>query len=308
MLVEGYAILASGIIRSEGRGRLFLVLSTTRLVLTASLAVLGVAVAGVVGAAAGIALGGLGFAVFGLIRWWQAASVGDRATRMKLIRYGVPLSTTTIAQWVLASFDRVLLKFEVAPATLGAYSANYRLGSVVLIFLAWPLAFVWTRDVQGMSLDERKDRTRSWTLSFSLAAAATTVVLTAASPLLIPGFFGSEFDAQPEIVALVGAAGWFGGVYFFLATPFLVAHSTIALARVSAIVVVISLLLNAALISRFQTEGAAVATVSSYGVLCLRYSYCSRRWTPASNEGDDPPLRLGRSDGANLDRGTRVSG
>ena len=276
-VVESAAVLGSGILRSEGDDRRFLALSASRFAIVAVAGSGGAVLAGVPGALAGVAIGGAGFAAFALRRWVAARSLGTTAVRGRVARYGLPLMATTMAMWSMSLSDRLFLQHAVSGAELGRYSANYRLGSVVLTFVAAPLIVAWFAEAHRTPVELRARRARAWTRGFSLAALPAAAALAGGSYVLVPAIFGGAFEADPLIVGLVGLSGWLAGLHYLLATPMVVADGTARLAAVAAAAFAATLILNALLIPRWGAEGAAAATVLAYGTLCALTGLAARR-------------------------------
>lgn len=275
--VESYAVIASGILRSDRRDRLFFLLSLVRLAITAGVGGALAFAIGPVGALLGVACGGLGFTVFALREWARSRTTGPVEVRRILLRYGLPLMATTLGMWTLAVSDRLFLQYYVSPSELGDYAANYRLGTVVLVFVAAPLVLAWIPEAQRTAPAELARKRREWTWVFCAVAGTVAVLSTAASPVAVPLLFGDAFHAEPGIVALVAVSGCLGGLYYMMATPLLLSDSTTPLVTLSLASVVMNLALNFALIPPAGAWGAAIATACSYAALCLGAVAASRR-------------------------------
>jgi O-antigen/teichoic acid export membrane protein len=275
--VEGLAIVGSAMLRSEQRDRMYLSLSCVRLLVTAGFGAWGAVVLGVPGALLGIALGGIGFAALPTRRLLHARSLGTKPLRRQLARYGLPLIATTAATWCLALSDRLFLKMFVTSSDIGQYSASYRLGSLVLAFIAAPLGLAWLPVAQRATAAQRADQVRVWALAFTGLALGATAVLIGAAGFAVPAVFGSEFTADRAIVGLVGVAGWLAGLYYLVATPLLVGDSTHLLAISAVAAIILNLALTPLLIATVGVQGAAVATTASYGALCGAAWICARR-------------------------------
>jgi O-antigen/teichoic acid export membrane protein len=278
VFVEGFAIIGAGLLRGEGRDGVYLGLSVVRLLVTAVAGVVGAELAGAGGALFGIGLGGLGFAAFAVAQLVRGRSFGNRELRGKLLRYGIPLSATSVMTWTLGLSDRLFLKASVSDVTLGLYSANYRLGGVIVLFLAAPLAQAWIGAVRvprpRPELDALCIR---WSHYFGVAALGSVVVLLAAAESGVPLVFGNEFTADRFVIAAVGVSGWLLGLYYLIATPILVGTTTVVLAVVSLVTVAVTLVLNAVLILPFGPHGAALATLLSALALCAVTGFASAR-------------------------------
>jgi O-antigen/teichoic acid export membrane protein len=266
--VEGMAVIGGGLLRATDRDGLFAVLSLVRLCLTAFVGAVGALTLGASGALFGVAVGGAGFAAFAIREVVSADATRARPEQKRLVRYGVPLLATTAASWTLGLSDRLFLRAFAPDRVLGAYAANYRLGSVLLIFVASPLGLTWIPAARRAVADGRLEQVaRRWFIALSLTCAAGTLALLVLGPELVPLLFGNRFAFDPFIVAAVGASAWPVGLYFLLATSILLSEDTRRLAVLSCAVVLVNIAANATLIPRFDAHGAAVATLISYGAL-----------------------------------------
>jgi O-antigen/teichoic acid export membrane protein len=269
--VEGYAVLGSGVLRAQANDGLFLGLSLSRVAVTVTVTILGAHFWGPLGALLGIATGGIGFAVYTLVKLMNGRTLGTGEIRRNLARWGVPLVATTLMTWALSLSDRLFLIASVSPSTLGDYSANYRLGYVVLLFFAAPLILAWLPIAR--SAQTTRDQlllSHRWSLRFAFASLGSLIVLVGFSSSTIPIVFGADFQADHFVIGVVGLSGWLGGMYYFVATPILVRDKTSMLANIAVSVVIVNLILNFALISSGGgAHGAALATLFSYLWLCV---------------------------------------
>lgn len=268
--IEGYAVIGAGLLRARAHDGVFFLLSAARFVTTAAAATIGAELAGADGALLGVAVGGVGFAVYAFSQLAKGPSPGTTQTRGLLLRYGLPLMFTTVMTWSLSVSDRVVLGITATDEALGQYAASYRLGSVVLIFLAGPLALAWIPVARANpDAPERERAAARWFARFTLAALGSVVVLVAVAPEGVPFLFGAGFEADRLVVACAGVSGWLAGLFYLIATPVLTAEATRSLVLVSVLVVVVNVAANVALIPTHVGRGAAVATLISYTMLCV---------------------------------------
>jgi O-antigen/teichoic acid export membrane protein len=267
---EGFAVIGGGLLRATGRDGMYAVLSFVRLIVTAGAAVIGALALGPSGALLGVAFGGIGFSSLALLNIARAHRAQGANELGTMLRYGMPLMATTIMSWTLSVSDRLFLRGNVSAATLGAYSANYRLGNLVLVFVAGPIGLTWIQAARrahgGVELDHLR---RRWGLAYTLVALWGVTLLVGLGPLLVPIVFGSGFHFHRTIVAEVALSGWFGGAFYLIATPALMREQTRRLVPISLVVAGFNLLANAILIPRYGADGAAAATCISYGFMCL---------------------------------------
>ena len=279
-ICEGFAVLGSGLLRSELRDGTYLGLSVTRLAITGIVGGLGTLAIGVPGALLGVAVGGAGFAGYALLRWRMVPhghKIGGGDSRRRLATYGLPLMATTMSTWSLALSDRLFLQSSVSAHDLGQYSANYRVGSVILTFLAAPFALAWLPVAQYAEPEERRHLVQRWALGFTLVCLVAGLIVTAGSSALVRGVFGSAFETDRLVVALTAGSGWLAGMYYLVATPLLVGDATRPLAVAAFLGVIATLALNAGLIPTWGAHGAALATLAGYALLCAFTAIATRR-------------------------------
>jgi len=268
--IEGFAVIGGALLRVQGRDRRFFGFSLVRFGITVGVGSLGAAAAGAVGALFGIALGGLAFALFAIVTIARESSGNAGPAARAIVRYGLPLVATTAMTWCLAVSDRVFLNANVSAEALGEYGANYRLGSVIAVFLAGPLVLAWVPTIRRAAGEwERIEMCIRWSSRFALVSLGCLVLVLAASARGVPIVFGSEFSENHLVIVASGLSGWLLGLSFLLATPILLRDRTGMLAVVAASVVVVNLVLNTILIPSYGVSGAAIATVSSYFLFCL---------------------------------------
>lgn len=288
-LIEGLSVVGAAILRAQDRFSAFLWLSGVRLVLALGAGTLGAEIGGVAGALAGVAVAGLGFAsvtVGELIR--RGASAGSTAWRRRVLVYGIPLISTSVMTWVLALSDRLFLRASVTPQAIAQYSASYRLGSLITIFVASPVAVAWVPYLRRLAPERVHGETVKWGTVLTVVSLGGSVVLVAAAAPLVRLVFGGEYDADSLVVACSAAGGWLFGLYFLLASNVLVGDRTHALAGVVAVAIAVNVAANLLLVPAYGGRGAAEATIISYGALAFVAALAARRhgsiawlWSPA---------------------------
>jgi O-antigen/teichoic acid export membrane protein len=172
--------------------------------------------------------------------------------------------------WCLSVSDRVFLNANVSPTELGEYGANYRLGSVISVFLAGPLVLAWVPTIRRVAGEhERAEMCVRWSSRFALVSLGSLVTLLVLAPRGVPVVFGTEFHKNDFAIVAAGLSGWLLGLAFLIATPILLADRTGLLAVVAAIVAVANLTLNSMLIPSYGVPGAAIATIASYALFSV---------------------------------------
>jgi O-antigen/teichoic acid export membrane protein len=271
-IVEGFSVVGAAVVRVTERDRLFLVLSGLRIVTAIGAGTLGAYYGGAAGALYGVAVAGIGFAVVGVSAFRGVSPTRDRARgiRRMLLGYGLPLISTSLMTWALSLSDRIFLRVFSSAVVLGRYSASYRLGGVIAIFVAGPIAIVWVPVARRLrSKAERIRTSERWAARTTLVALGLGILLVSASHELVPAVFGRPFASDAAVVAAVVVSGWLFGLYFLCATEILLSESTRVLIVVAAVAIGFNFVANAILISIWSAHGAAAATALSYLVLCI---------------------------------------
>jgi O-antigen/teichoic acid export membrane protein len=267
---EGFAVLGGGLLRATGRDGLYATFSVVRLVLTAGAGATGALLLGASGALLGVAFGGTGFTAYAVYRIRMGNPIISHDARRTMMVYGLPLISTSVMGWTLSVSDRLFLRGDVSATRLGLYSANYRLGNLVLVFIAGPLGLTWIPAARRAANASALTHARTtWFLRFSAAALLSLLMILTFGSILVPVIFGSGFHFDRVIIGAVGLSGWLGGLYYLVATPIFLASDTRRITLVAAACVIFNLVANAILIPRFGAHGAALATLISYAFVCF---------------------------------------
>jgi O-antigen/teichoic acid export membrane protein len=197
-------------------------------------------------------------------------SIRVRASLRTLLRFGLPLSLWFIANQILNLSDRFLVEFYLGSEALGRYTVNYNLvAGLSMMALQPPLAAAYPLLVQSFG---KGGRSRS---NVQLSIVLDRVLLVI--PPLIAGLaiYGEEllrflFDSSYSTSALLmtllagGIAIW--NLSLYLQKPLELEYRTRRLSAYIGLSALTNIVLNILLLPRFGMEGAAVATLVSYGV------------------------------------------
>lgn len=216
-----------------------------------------------------------------------------RVPRKRLVTYSASTMSLSFLLLSLYHLDIVLLRLLVGSSETGFYRA-----ALVVAEFLWfvPIAIQITllHSTSQLWIDERYERLTS----IGSRAVRYTLLITLLLVLGVAGlaepfltfYFGPEFDGavMPLLLLLPGALG------FALARPVFAINqgqeNLYLLVAVTAVAALSNAVLNLALIPRFGTSGAAVATSVSYGSMFGLHVWTARRL------GFDPlvDLRVGR--------------
>ncbi len=196
-----------------------------------------------------------------------------------MMLYAIPVLIAGIAFSVNEAFDRILLKYllphDVADTQIGLYSACYKLGMFMTLFVtAFRLGiepFFFNHSTQKNAKNTYADITKYFTLFGCLILLVVVIYIDLFKRILIPN---SQYWEALTIVPLILLANLFLGIYHNLSVWYKVTDRTKYGAFISIVAAVITLVLNYILIPLVGYIGSAVATLVAYGtMMVLSYIY-----------------------------------
>jgi O-antigen/teichoic acid export membrane protein len=266
----------------------YLVTSAIATVVTSVLALGAVVVLdlGVEGVFAASVVGSTAACAYGLLVVRPAlAGRFSRPELRTMLAFGLPLVPTTLAAWLLALVDRLLLAKLGDLDEVGQFAIAARLTILLQLAVnAFMLAigpFLYSLYAEQPAL-EKAARGRLLTyLTFILGLGALLVTLFAHEVLsvLAPRFLDAQWAVGPLAFGLVAY-----GLAALLTTGFSLARRTMHLASLSLVAAAVNVTLNLTLIPPFGFVGAAFATASGYLVLAATYYLLSQRVYPTPYE------------------------
>lgn len=197
----------------------------------------------------------------------------------QMIRYAFPVLISGIAFSINEAFDRILLKYllpaDIAETELGLYSACYKLGMFMTLFV---MAFRLGIEPFFFNYSHNKDAKKTYALItkyFTFLGSGillfVIVYIDFFKILLIPN---SQYWEALKIVPLILAANLFLGIYHNLAVWYKVTDRTKYGAYISIVAAIITLIANFLLIPKIGYVGSAIATFLAYGsMMLLSYFY-----------------------------------
>tara|TARA_R110002020_G_scaffold72209_10_gene185886 strand:- start:12494 stop:13948 length:1455 start_codon:yes stop_codon:yes gene_type:complete len=197
----------------------------------------------------------------------------------QMMKYAIPVLIAGIAFSVNEAFDRILLKYllpeNIAETQVGLYSACYKLGMFMTLFvMAFRLGiepFFFNHSGHENAKNTYATITKYFTLFGCLILLVVVVYIDVFKHILIPN---SQYWEALKIVPLILLANLFLGVYHNLSVWYKVTDRTKYGAYISVFAAVVTLVLNYILIPIIGYMGSAIATLSAYGsMMVLSYLY-----------------------------------
>jgi O-antigen/teichoic acid export membrane protein len=220
---------------------------------------------GVVGAAACYAGGAL--VVLLVAEWWMRRlgvrrPKADRSGWRPLVRAGFPIGLIGLLLTLLLRIDVTMLSFLSDSATVGEYSAAFRLIEATQ-FLGWTFAGAMLPWLARGSVELGRGYALALKALNGLLAPIGLAFVLFAAPL-VQQLYGSRFDGAIVPLRLLGALTVLFGVNAFASTLLIARDRPGAYTRVVAPMVIVNIGLNAVLIPPYGAGGAAfAATVTS---------------------------------------------
>lgn len=197
----------------------------------------------------------------------------------QMMKYAIPVLIAGIAFSVNEAFDRILLKYllpeNIAETQVGLYSACYKLGMFMTLFvMAFRLGiepFFFNHSGHENAKNTYATITKYFTLFGCLILLVVVVYIDIFKRILIPN---SQYWEALKIVPLILLANLFLGIYHNLSVWYKVTDRTKFGAYISVFAAIVTLVLNYVLIPIIGYMGSAIATLAAYGsMMVLSYLY-----------------------------------
>lgn len=198
---------------------------------------------------------------------------------IQMMKYAFPVLIAGIAFSINEAFDRILLKYllpeNIAEVQVGLYSACYKLGMFMTLFvMAFRLGiepFFFNHSGHENAKNTYATITKYFTLFGCLILLVVVVYIDIFKRILIPN---SQYWEALKIVPLILLANLFLGIYHNLSVWYKVTDRTKYGAYISVFAAVVTLVLNYVLIPHIGYMGSAIATLAAYGsMMVLSYLY-----------------------------------
>ena len=220
--------------------------------------------------------------LFSIGRLWR--DVEPRSVNRKdvrdMLRYSLPMITTTIFWWITNVSDRYLVVAMKGEEINGLYAVAYKVPTLLTlvcgVFIdAWQFSAVSERD-EG----DRKDFFSSvfggyQGIIFMGASGLILFAKLATRILLAESYFESW-----QYIPVLALATAFSALVNFMASVYMVKKRSMNSFVTAAVGAVTNIVLNLLLIPRFSAMGAAVATFFSYFIVFVISTVDSRRMIP----------------------------
>jgi O-antigen/teichoic acid export membrane protein len=207
------------------------------------------------------------------------AGVGfDRSQLIAMLKFGLPLVPGGIIMFFLNNGDRYFLNVYSSAADVGLYGLAYKLGTLVLIIILFPFGKIWS--VTMVKLAQRDDGPKALGLVATYLLAVTvffTVALSVLIPYLLRVATTPAYWKADQVVPIIAAAYVFYSWAGVMDASFYVKKKTIYKPVILGITLVSITILYILLIPRFQSAGAAWATLGGFLVFAFTTLFFAQR-------------------------------
>lgn len=193
------------------------------------------------------------------------------------VMIAVPGIMLTLSDLVLMQSDRIMLTNMVGADETAEYSLVYNIGSI-LIALYTAINGAWTPwFYKSLVLTKVKEIRKVQAVYIEIFTLLTIGLLTV-SPEIIKILSPKTYWVGIDYVNLVVFASFLIFIYSFFTTYLMYLKKPAVIARNTAIVALLNLILNYFLIQQYRAVGAAIATIISYIILFLLHYRAAKRY------------------------------
>jgi len=213
----------------------------------------------------------------------------------KLLAFGLPYVPSVLSVILIDSLSRIFLARYAGLATVGIFSAGYKLGMIMSLMVA-AFRFAWQPFFLSTSKQQDAEIIFSRVLTyFSLVTSVVFLGICFFVDDLVRldlGFtiLGKEYWESTVIVPLVLLAYYFPGAYTIFIVGLQLEKKTIYLPLITGLGAIVNIVFNYALIPKFGMIGAAWAAVFAYVAIAASSYIISQRFYRIEYEW----LRLGK--------------
>jgi len=202
----------------------------------------------------------------------------------RLLKFGLPYFPAGLAAMMIQSIDRPILTHLTDLSTSGLYSANYKLGIFMMLFVnmfqyAWQPFFL--QNAEDKNAKEMFGKVLTY---FTIAASFILVVLSLFIDDLAKIHFanrtiiGASYLSGLNIVPVVLFGYMFLGIYTVFTVGIFIKEKSIYVPVITGIGAAVNIGTNFALIPVMGIMGAAIATLAAYFVMAVIYFFVTQKF------------------------------
>jgi len=207
-----------------------------------------------------------------------------------LLKFGLPFVPAGLASITMEMIDRYILAILKDTATVGIYSAGYKLG-IFMLLLTTAFQYAWQPFFLKMGKTDESRSVFSKIFSYYCKISLFVWIILSAFihgiiRLRVLGYslIGSSYYEAESIVPIILLAYVFQGVYLNFLPGIYFEKKTTYIPIITAVGALVNIGLNLILIPIHGIMGAAIATLAGYATMSVLTFYISRRLFPIPYE------------------------
>jgi O-antigen/teichoic acid export membrane protein len=181
----------------------------------------------------------------------------------ELLRFSLPYIPAGISANIIQVINRPLLLYLTDDETTGIFTANYKLGIIMMLFVTI-FDFAWRPFFLNHAKDPDAKRIFSRVMTLFIAIGSFICLVTSVFLPEIIKIFGEGYRSGFYIVPVILLAYLFNGIYVNLMPGIYFEKKTKYLPLITGIAAVLNVGINLLLIPTMGMMGAAIATLASY--------------------------------------------
>lgn len=187
---------------------------------------------------------------------------------IELLKFSLPYIPAGISANIIQVIDRPMLVYLTNDQTAGIYTANYKLGIIMMIFVTM-FDFAWRPFFLNNAKDENAKLLFSKVMTLFIMVGAFICLVTTLFLNDIILIFGQSYRSGLEIVPIILTAYLLNGVYVNLMPGIYFKKKTKYLPLITGIAAAANVVSNLLLIPSLGMMGAAYSTLLSYLLMVI---------------------------------------
>ncbi len=247
---------------------------TTFFIVTSNILLLLVIKIGLAGYLLSFIIASLASIIYGLLQIWSfhgkiVFSCCSPKMQREMKHYSIPLIFNGIAWWANNGIDKYFISGIIGVANNGVYAVAYKIPTILSAFSG---IFVQAWNLSALKEYEKSDNDHFFANMYSAYSTGMVVICSALILINIPLsrlLFSKDFFAAWRCSSTLLLSMIFSGLSSFVGSVFsaVKANKICAVSTISGAVV--NIVLNSVMISKWGTQGAAIATAISFMTIWL---------------------------------------
>lgn len=195
----------------------------------------------------------------------------------ELIKFSLPYIPAGISANIIQVINRPLMLYLTDESTTGIFTANYKLGIIMMIFVTM-FDFAWRPFFLNNAKDPEAKKLFSKVTTLFVVTGSLICLITSVFLNDIILIFGSSYRTGQYIVPVILLAYLFNGIYVNLMPGIYFKKKTKYLPYITGVAAIANVICNLLLIPHFNMMGAAISTLISYVIMAVCLYFVSQKY------------------------------